>query len=149
MKRRFKVKKQVMGGGSVSYHKWTKWEEGDYIIGVFENSIVDNYKKKCPVIKIIESKLSSPITNTVGEEIVDLEGNRIQLNACGSLSYAFYAEDEKRGKEAIELGSIVQILYTGKSVMEKGNYEGNDFHTVEVSVLEEEGEEEEGNGEEW
>ena len=148
VKRKFKTKKQVNGSLARNFHPWAKdhgktqvWQEGDYVIGVYVSDVVDNYKHKCPVIKVLDAELSTPVTDKDGNQ-VDIVGNNLQLNHCGSLSYAFYTENEK-GKEAVSLGEIVQVTYLGKVVLETGPYAGSDSHQVDVCTMEVEDEVEE------
>jgi hypothetical protein len=141
VKRSFKLKKSMTGGMARNFHPWSKdkepnWNEGDYVIGKYVASTVDNYKHDCPILEVMDYSLSYPVLNKNREEVEIMDKN-LQLNHCGTLAYAFYGESEK-GKEAIELGQIVQVTYMGKEVLEKGPYKGKESHKVQVDIMTEE-----------
>jgi hypothetical protein len=146
VKRVFKTKKKVGGSLPRNFHPWARnngtepvWEEGDYVIGKFITTITDNYKKDCPVLEVYEANLSNDVLDKDGNA-VEIEGKNLQLNACGSLTWQMFGENDK-GKEAVKEGEVIQVMYTGKDVMEDGPYAGKPFHTVEVSIMEEDEEE--------
>lgn len=144
LKRSFKVKKAVNGAGLARYfHPWTRddgktenWKEGDYVIGVYVDSITDKFKHECPVLQVLDAQLSYPVIDKNGDE-VDIVDKNLQLNHCGSLAYAFFGENEK-GKEPIDKGQIVQVTYLEKGILEKGPYAGKASHSVLVEIMEQE-----------
>jgi hypothetical protein len=117
--RKFKVKQQLTG--SCKYRPWNKWEEGEYIIGDFQSLGTDNYGKNNYKLKVLET------------DILELkEGDVVGLNSCGSLDKAM---------EGLDVGTTVQITYTGQIILEKGKFAGKAAHTCEVAIMEKEGEE--------
>jgi hypothetical protein len=112
--------------GQKKYKSWKEWLEGDIIIGVFKDTYIDKYKKNGYTIEIIETQFQE------GEDLP--AGTMLGLNGMGSLDYKM---------EDVAIGSVVRIEYTGKTVLEKGPYEGKEAHTVSVAVssgpVEEEG----------
>jgi hypothetical protein len=112
--------------GAKRYKAWKEWLEGDIVIGVFKDTYIDKYKKNGYTIEIIETQFQE------GEDLP--AGTMLGLNGMGSLDYKM---------EDVEIGSVVRIEYTGKTVLEKGPYEGKEAHTVSVAVssgpVEEEG----------
>lgn len=119
-KRVFKATEQLAGGTRV-YRKWADWEVGDILIGKWVATHVDQYKKNCPVFTVEEAYFKA---KKEGEK---LKGQNLCLNACGMLEKAL---------ESAEKGDLIQIEYTGTSMIEKGPYAGKEAHTMVVDKVE-------------
>ena len=96
-------------GGKYIYHKWSEKEINWEIKGRYEGTRVDNYGKE-PFI------------------IVDEDGGRHSLNACGSLNYKM---------EFAEKGDKLLIRYMGTEPV-KTNYGLKDVHQFKVFNLDDE-----------
>lgn len=108
---KFKFKKVK---GQRVYKKWKEWEEGEYVIGKLIGTYIDKFKNTCYEVEVIESDV---------EEFE--EGKVAGLNSCGSLNYKM---------EDVLIGSTVRVEYTGTTVLDKGDFEGTEAHTVDVSI---------------
>jgi len=107
--------------GARKYRSWKEWSEGDYIIAKFVKTYEDKFKKECYEIQVIESSFA--------EHEDFAEGVTVGLNNCGSLAF---------GMQNIELGATFKVEYDSVGVIEKGDFEGKEFHKVNVYALEEE-----------
>ena len=119
-KRVFKTVKTVSGVGKI-YRKWNDWQVGDVVIGTYESVGQDQYKKNSYSIKVIEAMFKS-------EPSDKYEGKTLAINANGMVDKAL---------SELPIGTIVQIEYCGKSLIEKGPYAGKEAHSVKVDVVEE------------
>lgn len=115
-KRKFNVRTRV--NGTTVYRAWKEWEEGEYVIGTFEGTKIDNYDKTNYRIKVLESNFGAKVDAVMG------------LNSCGGLDKAM---------EDMATGTIIQVTYTGMTTIAKGKFEGKAAHGVEVAIMEEEG----------
>lgn len=95
------------------YRKWKDWEEGDTFIGEFIETYIDDYDKNAYVFKCLESDFGWK------------EGETVVLNANGALEYNL---------AGISRGTIVQVVYEGVGIGEKGKYKGKEFHKLEVAI---------------
>jgi len=124
MKRVFKVQRKL--GGSKLFRKWDLWTVGDVVIGKLVGYHDDDYGHKCPIIEVLDAQFKDEAENQrVG-------GKQLVLNSCGVLAKAL---------ESADLGDIIQVAYTGQSLIEKGKYKGKKAHTMDVDLLVEEDEE--------
>lgn len=114
---------KTLSGADVKYRKWNEFEIGDIVIGTYESVSLDNYKKNSYKISVLDAQLK----DGSGDQYV---GKTLALNANGMLDKAM---------NELEKGTIVQIEYLGKDMMEKGPYAGKEAHKVGVSVVEEDG----------
>ena len=117
-KRKFKVTKKL--NGQKMYRKWAEYDEGDIVVGKYIDKHTDNYEKENYVIEVVEAFFKDK-TGT------KYEGKNLVLNSCGGLDKAM---------EKVSLGELVQVEYTGTSIMEKGKFAGKEAHGVTVSVVE-------------
>lgn len=110
--------------GSKVYRKWANWDIGDYIIGKFESTEIDNYKKNCYILKIEEVDFADE---------ADAEkfkvGAQIGLNHNGLLAKVMDSGN-------VDFGDIVRIEYQGTNTMTKGNYAGKEAHSLLIQVAE-------------
>ena len=120
-KRKF-VSKKSIGGLSKVYRPWDEYDVGDIVVGKYIGKHTDNYDKECFVIKVESAFWKDKKAQT------NVEGKNLVLNSAGVLNKAM--------KDANE-GEIIQVEYTGKSMMEKGKYAGKEAHTMQVDVMEE------------
>lgn len=122
-KRVFRSTRKVSGGAK-TYRKWEEWEIGEIVIGKYVDDHLDQYKKQCPVIEVVDAMLKDDALNK------SLQGKLLVLNHCGQLRKAF---------DKIEKEQLVQVTYNGKSLMEKGPYAGKDAHLIGVEEVVEDG----------
>ena len=122
-KRTFKSKRKLSGVRCV-YRAWGEWATGDYIIGKFVGSKTDQYDKPNWMFEVVDAGFSKK------KESADLIGKTIGLNSSGKID---------RAMKKVEIGTMVQVMYNGTSVIEKGKYKGKDAHDIEVDEVEEEG----------
>lgn len=123
-KRVFKPTRKL-GGGQKMYRKWEDYQVGDVVIGTYVDTHVDQYKKNCPVIEVVDAQFK----DKTGSKYV---GKNLVLNAAGMLNKAI---------EKAELGQMLQFTYNGTSTIEKGPYSGKDSHLIQTDLVEEESEE--------
>jgi hypothetical protein len=119
-KRVFKKKKKLSGGPRV-FRKWKEWAEGDYVIGTFVGTYIDNYDKEGTLVEVIEANF--PKRPKLSAK---LEGKTLALNATGQLNKALPKMEE---------GNVYQFTYGGTSTMEGGKYAGKESHLVEVTEV--------------
>ena len=102
--------------GSSKYKAWKEWEEGDYVIGDYEDKGTDQFGNPSYRLKIIETTLE-------GVE----EGDTFTLNSNGSLNYKI---------EDVEIGSVIRVEYCGEDILDnpKSPFNGKTFHKVELEV---------------
>lgn len=132
-KRIFKSKKKLSSTKAV-YRKWNEWDAGDILIGTFKGSQTDNYDKPNWLIEVEDaqfanSKEAKKLMPKGDEKIV------VGLNSSGKLDQAM---------EQVEIGDMIQVEYKGMSTIEKGKYKGKDAHDIEVDLVEEDGDDDEG-----
>lgn len=114
--------------GSKTYLSWKNWEIGEYILGKFVNESTDKYKKPSYEIEIIETNLDrKAVKGGTVEKHEYKEGEMFALNHNGSLGW-------RMGD--VEIGDIIRVEYTGLEAIEKKghDYEGSDFHSVDVQI---------------
>lgn len=127
-KRKFKVKKKL-SGGQKSYRKWEDYEEGDVVIGTYVGTHIDQYKKECFTVLVIDAQFQ----DDTGDEY---EGKNLVLNSAGMLNKAM---------EDVAEGETIQVTYEGKSRIEKGVHAGKDSHVIKVELMtDEDSDEDEG-----
>lgn len=116
-----KVKRNFrkLNGGCI-YRPWKNWAEGDVVVGKFIRQDEDMYHKPNWIIEIEETEFTNEEDNL---EV----GKHLGLNSCGSL-------DKAMEKNEVMEGTIIQIEYTGKIMLEKGPFAGKEAHTVILSV---------------
>jgi hypothetical protein len=119
-KKTYVIRKSLTG--PKTYRKWSEWETGDVVVGKYVSTEEDSYDK---TNRILELEYCSFNESLVGKKLV--------LNSCGSVDSAF---------EQVDFGDIVQVEYKGIEKLEKGKFAGKDAHSLEISVVEEEGPEE-------
>lgn len=120
-KRTFKSKQRV-AGGSKNFRPWKDWVEGDLVVGKRVGTHLDQYDKECIIIKVEDAQWDDQ------DEADAIIGKEMVLNHAGQLNKAFDKIDEDE---------MVQVIYTGTAEMAKGKYKGNDSHTFEIDVVEE------------
>lgn len=119
-KRKFIVRKKL--AGQKMYRKWEDWAIGDILICKLIGTHVDQYKKECPVVEVLETHFKT--------ESEKYQGKQMVLNQCGILNKAM---------EQLSIGDIIQITYNGSSMIEKGPYKGKEAHVLDIAMCEEEG----------
>lgn len=128
-KRTFKTKKKL-SGVKTEYRAWNEWEEGDVIIaklvGTSKNKM--NAAKNDWIVEVEEAFFADK------KAMKKIAGQTLTLNTAGQLD---------KGMEQVEMGDMVQITYNGKKEMKGGAYAGKEAHTMEVELVEEEGDEDE------
>lgn len=123
-KRVYRTKKTLSGVRS-DYRGWKDWEEDDTIICKLVGS-TPNRKNKSKTDWIVEPL---EVFFADKKEQKRIKGSRrLTLNSAGQLD---------KGMEQVEEGSVIQIIYKGTSVMEGGEYAGQEAHNMEVSEVEE------------
>ena len=115
-------KKRKLNGAKI-YKPWKTWAKGDYVIGKLTGTSIDKYKKTSWHLELVEVQFAD------GTEME--EGKVIGLNSTALLDKVM---------EGVEIGEIVQVDYEGTETLTSGPYEGNDSHSVVISVLTEEDE---------
>lgn len=123
-KRVFKTKK-VLSGVRSEFRGWKDWDEEDTFIGKFVGTSTNkkNKTKKDWIFEPLEVFFSDK-----KEQKRVAAAPRITLNSAGQLD---------KGMEQLDEGAICQIVYKGKSVMEGGDYAGQEAHNMEVMEVEE------------
>lgn len=114
-----RVFRQVVG--QKAYRKWSLWEEGDWIEGIYVRKDIDfKYKKNVYLIELLDCGLAD-------QEVEDnfRRMKNVQINSNGLIEKAF---------EGIEVGQVVRIDYHGTSEITKGEHAGEQAHSVTVSV---------------
>lgn len=106
----------------MKFRKWTDWKEGDYVVGKFIGTHVDNYEKENYKVQVLDAQFED------AELATELVGKNLVLNACGSLDYNWSEAD-------VQVGDVVMVTYTGKALMEKGKYAGKEAHTMTLSIM--------------
>lgn len=119
-KRTFKSKRKLTGG-KCTYRAWKEWEVGDYIIGTYRGSKIDNYDKPNWLIEIEDASFSD---SKLAKKLI---GQTLGLNSAGQLNKAM---------EKVEESAMVQVMYNGTSEIENGKYAGKDAHLIEVVLVE-------------
>lgn len=127
-KRIFKSTGKKLTGIRCVYRAWNEWEVGDYIIGSYLGSKIDNYDKSNWMFKIED--VGGPNTRILKK----LVGQNIGLNSAGTLNSAMA---NKKGIEKVAIGTTLQITYNGMEEMEGGKFKGKDKHNIDVEVVEE------------
>ncbi len=128
MGKRTFVTRKKLSGVKTEYRAWKEWDEGDILIGKLVGSSQNrkNKSKKDWLIQVEEVVFSDK------KEEKRLRGKTVTLNTAGQLD---------KGMDQVEEGQMVQITYNGSKEMEGGEYAGQNAHTMEVELVEEEGEE--------
>lgn len=129
-KRTFKTKK-VLSGVRSEYRGWKEWDEEDTLIFKFLGTSPNkmNRDKNNYLVEVIETFFADK------KEMKRLPaGARLTLNSAGQFD---------KGMEQVEEGAIVQVVYKGCNEMEGGKFAGKEAHNMEVTELEEEGDESE------
>ena len=117
-------RRRVQVKAAKSYKKWNNWTEGDYVIGTYEGSTIDNYGKQNYGIKLLEVNMADPTTDN-GDALE--EGMVLGLNHCGSLGYRM---------DSVPVGTEIEVVYRGTaSLPDKHKFKGKDCHQVEVSTF--------------
>ena len=113
-------KKQKLNGSKI-YKPWKEWIAGDFIIGKFTGTSIDKYRKTNWHIELIEVSF---------DDGTELEAGKIfGVNSTGMIDKVM---------EGVEIGQIVQLDYMGTETLTSGNFEGEEAHVTEVSILTEE-----------
>lgn len=81
---------------------------------------------------IVEGKYIESLPNNFDEKksdykILTLDGETVIINGCGSLDNQM---------KVVAPGTLVQIEYNGKGILEKGKMKGKPFHDFTVLVAE-------------
>ena len=118
LKRQYTVIKKVSGSPK-SFRKWDEWSVGDIVIGKFVGYHQDQYKKNCTIVEVEEVFFK--------KSKEDYKGKHLVLNSCGKLDKAM---------QKIAEGTLIQVEYMGKDMIEKGPYAGKDAHNVDVAEIE-------------
>ena len=122
-KRTFKTKKKL-SGVKTAYRAWNEWEEGDVaickLVGSSQNR--KNKSKKDWIVTIEEAHFADK------KAVKELKGKTVTLNCAGQFD---------KGMEQLEMGNLFQVTYNGKKEMEGGEYAGQEAHTMEVELVEE------------
>jgi len=129
-KRTFKTKK-ALSGFRTEYRAWKEWDEDDTLIfkyiGKTKNRKAKN--KYDWIVEVIEVMFADK------KEAKRLKpGTKVTLNTAGMFD---------KGMEQLESGDIAQVVYNGSKEMEGGDYAGGMAHTMEVTQMQEEGDEDE------
>jgi hypothetical protein len=126
-------------GGSKKYRNWSLWEEGDYIVGKFTGTTMDNFGKENYNIEISETNIEfDPDHHYIptkgknrGKKVYDVkieEGETISLNHSGSLAYKM---------DQVNNGEVVKVIYRGTEVLpDNHQFAGAECHQMEVLVAE-------------
>jgi len=112
MSKRFNFTKK----GGRKYLKWGLWNEGDYLVGKFIATYLDQYGNECYEVQIIEAEI---------EGIELKEGDTFGINSCGGL---------KKNMVDVLPGSFIQVTYNGEGEMEKGPFKGKPFTDISLEV---------------
>lgn len=108
-------------GGSKNYKAWKDWGEGDYIIGKFEKTGIQETKY---------GEQQWYDTNVLATSMDDVKVNKtFRFNGNGSMDFAM---------EEVEPGETIRVEYEGLKTLESGNFKGKEFHAIKVEVAEEE-----------
>ena len=121
-KRKFTAKKKL--NGSQLYRKWSEYSIGDWLIGKYVGIHEDKtYNKEHFKIEVEEAEFK----DGTGD---DYQGKTLVLNTTGGLEKAMDKAEE---------GQFFQFEYCGMETMTGGIYAGKDAHSIEVTLVEEEG----------
>lgn len=118
-KRTFTPKRQL-SGKPMKFRGWDEYSIGDILIVKYVKTTPNKFNVTKPnhVVEIIETFLKD---KKVQKEWT--EGTHVCLNTMGMLDKAL---------DEIVTGTIVQITYNGKNMIEKGKMAGKEAHAVEV-----------------
>ncbi len=119
-KRVYKATRKLTSGPK-EFRKWNDWEVGDVYIGKYVETYIDNYDKECFVFQTIDAQFKDKA------EAKRFADKNFGANHNGMLAKAM-------AKAAV--GDCVQIIYNGKSEIEKGKYAGKEAHTLDVDIVE-------------
>lgn len=126
-KRVFKSKKKISGTRG-TFRKWSDWDEGDILLAEYVSEGEDQYGNSQWVMKVIEATFTD---RKLAKSLID---KNLILNSSGQLNKAM---------DKASVGEVVQIIYNGTSVIEKGKFKGKESHLMDVEIMEEEGEDSE------
>jgi len=107
--------------GPKTYKAWKEWQEGDYVVGKFVATSIDKFKKTNWHLELIEYKFKD------GTKLP--ENKVLGLNSTALLDKVM---------EGVTIGEVLQIDYDGTETLTSGPYEGNESHSMIISILEEE-----------
>jgi len=123
-KRKFVVRKRLSGGARV-FRAWAKWEVGDLILGAYKGETPNSFDAGKPNyavdVEYAEFKDADLAASMVGKTL--------GLNNCGMLSKAL---------DGLEIGTLIQVTYTGMGIIESGKFANKESHTLEVVTVSEE-----------
>lgn len=122
MKRPYKKSKSLTL--SKVYRPWEEYAEGDFVVGKVVGFHKDNYDKKSVVVEVEEASFVDK------KKAKEVTGKNLVLNSCGQL-------EKQIENEEIQIGHILEVIYKGKSTIEKGKYKGKEAHVLEINLLEE------------
>lgn len=124
MAKRTFVTKKKLSGVRTEYRAWKEWDEGDVLIGKLVGTSQNrkNKSKKDWLLTVEECHFSDK------KEEKRLRGKTVTLNTAGQLD---------KGMDQVEEGKFVSITYNGQKKMEGGEYAGQNAHTMEVELVEE------------
>jgi hypothetical protein len=113
-------------GGQKSFKKWSTFGEGDYLIGTFVEQGVDRkFQKPTYTFEIKSFEVADPSIH--GNKEITI-GERLTLNHLTAF---------EQKMEQIEIGTDVEIVYTGKAPLPTGHaFAGTLAHQVDVFIVE-------------
>ena len=106
--------------GAREFRQWKDWVPGDCYIGKYISKFTDDYGKDCFVFETVEAQFADAKDNA------RVTGKNLALNHNGMLAKAM---------ADVQFNEYIQVVYTGKSKIEKGPYKGKDSHVLEVDTV--------------
>jgi hypothetical protein len=102
-------------GGNIVFRKWTEFEQGDTIEGIYKGrGKTDVYGKQAYLFDITYSSFDK-----------SLEGKTLGLNQMGNLDSKMLNVKEK---------DYIMMSYEGTYKLEKGPFKGKEAHNVKVAI---------------
>ena len=122
-KRVFKTVRKVAGRGG-NFRAWDTWNTGDILIAEFKGlGKEDMYGHPSYEMEIVDAQFSK-------DKEKFKPGTIITLNHNGSVG---------NGLKNAMPGELYQFEYNGMGVIEKGKWAGKDAHSIDITLVEEEG----------
>lgn len=112
--------------GVKNYRPWKEWEIEDLVVGKLIRIDKDQYRKNAYVLELEDVDFAD------ADLAETLMGKPFVLNSVGILDRQF--EDGH-----FDIGDVIQVVYKGTSVMTKGPNEGDEAHSIEISVASDDG----------
>jgi hypothetical protein len=115
-----------------TYRSWKDYETGDIVIGeIIGSHYSDKSRKFGPIVKVLDCTFA-------GEKSSKYVDKNLVLNPAGMLNKALkqIGFDCEEGNAGDSMGQVIQVTYNGSAEIAKGNFKGEEAHTMDVQVVE-------------